>query len=92
MSPLLKLTILAVCVIIALLILLGFLLSWTYKTDTMVQGVQGRYFSPLLPLFFTVFNNRYISIPKKVDRYLIFVQILLLFEVVLYILSFTFVS
>ena len=92
MSPLLKLTILAVCVIIALLILLGFLLSWTYKTDTMVQGVQGRYFSPLLPLFFTVFNNKYISIPKKVDRYLIFVQILLLFEVVLYILSFTFVS
>lgn len=88
----LKITFLTICVIIALMIVLGFLLSWTYKNDIMVQGVQGRYFSPLLPYFFSVFNNKYFSIPKKIDKYLIYLQIILLFEIVLYILSFTFVN
>ncbi len=92
-NPLLvKVVILLMCIAIAAMILLGFLLTWTNRTDEMIQGVQGRYFSPLLPYFFTTFNNKTICLPKWSDKYLIFAQMLMVFYVVIYVLSFTFVN
>ena len=72
--------------------LFGMLVGWTNTDSQMIEGIQGRYFSPLLPYFFAIFNNSKISLPKKFDKYLIFAQILLMFEVIVYILSYTFVN
>jgi uncharacterized membrane protein len=87
-----KAVIFIMCVAIAGMILLGFLLTWTNRNDEMIQGVQGRYFSPLLPYFFSIFNNKKVFLPKKTDRYLIFAQLLMMFSTVIYVLSFTFVN
>ncbi len=75
-----------------LMTLFGMLVGWTNTDSQMIEGIQGRYFSPLLPYFFAIFNNSKISLPKKFDKYLIFAQILLMFEVIVYILSYTFVN
>ena len=87
-----RIVIVGMCVIIAGLILLGFLLSWTHRDETMIMGVQGRYFSPLLPYFFTIFNNKYVSLPKVFNKVLTFGQLLMIFETMLFVLSFTFVN
>lgn len=92
LSPLLRIIMIGICVVIGLLILLGFLLSETSKIDELIQGVQGRYFSPLLSYFFVIFANKKFSLPKGTERYLSYIQLLMLFEVILYILSFTFVN
>lgn len=81
-----------VCLGVAALILLGMLVGWTLTTDTLIQGIQGRYFCPLLPYFFSMFNNKYIKLPKKIDKYVLFTYTILMFEVVIYVLSYTFVN
>ena len=75
-----------------LMTLFGMLVGWTNTDSEMIEGIQGRYFSPLLPYFFAIFNNKRVSLPKKFDKYLIFIHILLMFEVIVYILSYTFVN
>ena len=80
------------CVISAVMTLFGMLLGWTSTESEMIEGIQGRYFSPLLPYFFAVFNNGKLRLPKKIDSYAVFMQIILLFETIVYILSYTFVN
>lgn len=80
------------CVCIGLLAMAGMMITWTRPGDEYIQGMQGRYFSPLLPYFFTIFNNKKLTIPAKFDKYIIFAQLLVLFEVIMYVLSFTFVN
>lgn len=87
-----KISFLAVCLIMAMFIILGMLYGWTLTTDTMIQGIQGRYFCPLLPYFFSVFNNTKVYLPKKIDKYVIYSYILIMFEIIIYVLSYTFVN
>lgn len=96
----LKICCVLICGVICLYIMGGFILSWTDMSQTVVddyggiiiQGIQGRYFSPLLPFAFSIFNNKKISIPHKYDKYIIFMQLIVLFEVIVYVLSYTFVN
>lgn len=81
-----------VCICIGLLAMLGMMITWTKVGDTYIQGIQGRYFSPLLFYFMTIFSNRFIKIPEKFDKYLGFAQTIMIFEVVVYVLSYTFVN
>lgn len=81
-----------VCLGVAFFIILGMLYGWTLTTDTMIQGIQGRYFCPLLPYFFSMFNNKKIQIPEKIDKYVIYAYILFMFEIIVYVLSYTFVN
>lgn len=88
------------CVIAGLMMLGGMLITWTPITQDIIdayggpiiQGVQGRYFCPLLPYFLLIFNNKKIKINQKFDKYLLFAYILLVFEVIVYVLSYTFVN
>lgn len=80
------------CICIGLLAMLGMMITWTKVGDTYIQGIQGRYFCPLLFYFLPVFNNKYISIPKKLDKYIVFVQLMVIFEIIIYVLSYTFVN
>ena len=96
----LKIIFVCLAIIVGIYILGGFLLSWTDLNQeiipeyggVIIQGIQGRYFCPLLPFIFTIFNNKKICIPEKFDKYIIFGQLLIIFEVIVYILSYTFVN
>lgn len=91
---------LLICIVIGMYILLGFFISWTERDQPtligidgdMIQGVQGRYFSPLLPYVFILFNNKKLNIPKKINKYIIYIELLTIFEILVYVLSYTFVN
>lgn len=95
-----KIAYVGLCVFGALMMLGGMLISWTeYNQDIIdafggivIQGIQGRYFSPLLPYFMSIFNNRKITVSKKMDKYILFALFILIFETVVYVLSYTFVN
>ena len=75
----------------------GMLISWTEVEQVVVedfggpiiQGIQGRYFSPLLPYLFLVLNKKKIKIPEKFDSYILYAFVFLVFEVIVYVLSYT---
>lgn len=81
-----------VCVLMALMIVGGMLLYWTNIGDYYIQGVQGRYFSPFIIYFFSTFNNKKLKVSTKFDKYTIFAYLLIMFKVIIYVLSYTFVN
>ncbi len=99
-SALFRIVILFMCAFGGLMMVGGMLISWTEVDQEIIeayggpviQGIQGRYFSPFLPYLFPILNNRKIKIPKKFDQYLIFSFVILVFEVVVYVLSYTFMN
>ena len=86
-----KLTLLVVALMIFGLTLAAMLTGWTTTDAEFIEGVQGRYFTPLLPYGFACLNNKKISIPDKFSIFIPYTQMLILFETVIYILSYTFV-
>ena len=95
-----KMVIVFLCIFAGLMMVGGMLISWTEIDQDVIeayggpviQGVQGRYFSPLLPYLFLIFHNSKIRIPEKFDQYLIYAHILLVFETIVYVLSYTFMN
>ncbi len=49
-SPVVRMSFFAICLIGALGAILTMWTSWTFSSDPAIQGVQGRYFIPLLPM------------------------------------------
>ncbi|MCR4633428.1 MAG: DUF2142 domain-containing protein [Erysipelotrichaceae bacterium] len=92
--------ILLLCVFAGIMMAGGMLVSWTEIDQEVIdayggpviQGIQGRYFSPLLPYLFVCLNNKVIKISKRFDPYILYVFVLLVFEVIVYVLSYTFVN
>lgn len=66
-------------------------LDWTSIGDSLIQGMQGRYFLPILPMIYIIAQNRNITIQKEIDHYLIlfstYLNCMALFHVTLYALS-----
>jgi len=99
-SAWLKACFILVCAAIGIYVMGGFILSWTDMSQAVVddyggiivQGIQGRYFCPLLPFAFSIFNNKKLAIPQKFNKYIIYTQLIVIFEVVVYVLSYTFVN
>ena len=87
-----KIFIVIVCLAIAGLVLASMLVGWTRYDDEIIQGIQGRYFSPTIIYLLSTLNNKKIQIPQKIDKYLILIDLLLSFETIIYVLSFTFVN
>lgn len=46
-------------------------LDWTSIGDSVIQGIQGRYFLPILPLIYIIAQNKNITIQKEFDYYII---------------------
>ena len=53
------------------------LISWTSNTRTTIQGIQGRYFIPVLPLFFMCLRTRLVTVRKPIERYIAFCGLLM---------------
>ena len=89
-----------VCVGIGLMVMVGMFVSWTTTGQEVVkdyggfiiEGIQGRYFCPVLPFFFTIFSNKKIGLPKKSEKFIFLGYLLLIFVIVIYVLSYTFVN
>ena len=88
------------CIFAGFMMVGGMLISWTEVEQVVIedyggpiiQGIQGRYFSPLLPYLFIVLHNNKIKLPKFIDKYVIYSFVVIVFEVVVYVLSYTFVN
>ena len=81
-----------ICVGIAMLVLTTMLTGWTRRDDMYIQGMQGRYFCPLLPYFFSIFSNKKLKIGYNCEKPVIFAIICLMFFITAFILSYTFVN
>ena len=53
------------------MIMVVMLLSWTPIGSGVIQGVQGRYFLPILPLTLLIFENDIIFMRKNIERFLV---------------------
>ena len=99
-TVLFKIVSILLCIFAGIMMVGGMLLSWTEVEQVVIedyggpiiQGIQGRYFSPLLPYLFIVLHNDRIKISKKFDSYILYIFLLLVFEVVVYVLSYTFMN
>ena len=63
---------LVACSITYVFILASMLLTWTKVGATIIDGVQGRYFLPVLGLFLLTFKGNKICFKKDYSRYLLY--------------------
>lgn len=67
-SPVQRSAMILLCLGCTGLILLGMLFSWTPMGHVSVEGVQGRYFLPFLPILMTACRSRGILLSRRIDR------------------------
>jgi uncharacterized membrane protein len=65
------LIVIIICLVFSL-VCAAMLLSWTPLSYNTIEGVQGRYFLPILPLALLLFRNSTIALKKSIDNILIF--------------------
>ena len=92
MSWKMRLSTIFICVAIAMLVLTTMLTGWTRRDDIYIQGMQGRYFCPLLPYFFSIFSNKKLKIKYDCEKPVIFTIICIMFFIMVYVLAYTFVN
>jgi len=72
------------------LVMTAMLLGWTPRSYNIIEGVQGRYFIPVIPLIMMAFRNHIIVINKEIDKNLVVIAILLQYCVISSVINFTF--
>ena len=72
-----KIISIAIIISVAFLALFTMMLAWTPDTSLFVQGVQGRYYIPVLPLLLLLLRNQNITVKKPIYPKLIFSAVLL---------------
>lgn len=80
---------LAVSFVVASLIMLSMFLVWTSDTRRVIQGVQGRYFIPILPLLFLSLNRKKLQIHQSIERGVLLSALFLNAAVIHYVLRYT---
>ncbi len=61
----------AITILITGMIMAALLLSWTTEDAVQIDGIQGRYFLPILPLIVVLTQNHLIVLKRNIDQYLI---------------------
>ena len=56
-----------------MLTLTSMMIAWTPLSYSTIEGVQGRYFIPLLIVVYLILRNKFIAVSPKTDKYAIFV-------------------
>ena len=67
-----RLLIAAVAVLVMLLTAGAMLLSWTTRNSAIIEGIQGRYFLPVLPLFLLLLRNGTAVLKRNPAREILF--------------------
>lgn len=78
-----------ICALVVLAFMMTMFLTWISTRDKIVHGVQGRYFTPVIPLLLVALNNRTVVLKKDISRGLCMLTVLLSARVVLAILEYT---
>ena len=63
-----RLWIAAVAALVMLLIAGAMLLSWTGRDSQIIEGIQGRYLLPVLPLFLILLKNETVVLKRDISR------------------------
>ena len=63
-----RLWIAAVAVLVMLLTAGAMLVSWTSRDSMIIEGLQGRYFLPVLPLFLLLLKNETVVLKRDISR------------------------
>ena len=63
-----RLWIAAVAVLVMLLTAGAMLVSWTSRDSMIIEGLQGRYFLPVLPLFLRLLKNETVVLKRDISR------------------------
>ena len=64
-----------ICLVIFAALMFSMLLAWTPKSSNMVQGVQGRYMLPLLPVFLFTLKNQRVVRTGTDDRLILYTMV-----------------
>lgn len=67
-----KLFMFLIVLVSSFLILLSMFLAWTPNFSPVIEGVQGRYFLPLLMLIYLIVRNKTVSVNSSGDKFLCF--------------------
>ena len=67
-----RLLIAAAAVLVMLLTAGAMLLSWTTRDSAIIEGIQGRYFLPVLPLFLLLLRNGTVVLKRNPAREILF--------------------
>lgn len=79
----------AIFIGVVLLIMLSMFLGWTSDTRTTIQGVQGRYFLPILPLGLMALSNRTIVRTRDYLKWQYAAVAVLQSWIIIYIIQYT---
>lgn len=80
---------LSASIAVMFLVMLSMFLGWTSDTSSVIQGVQGRYFIPILTLLFLQFNHRKIQIHQPVEQIVLLSAMFLNAAAITYVLRYT---
>lgn len=70
-TPVQRIVYIAIFFGVYVLVLLSMFLGWTFNTSDVIQGVQGRYFLPALPLLLFAMKTKRIEYPKDPTYYIL---------------------
>lgn len=59
------------------LIELALFVSWTHLGNPVIEGIQGRYFIPLLPLVAILFRNQNLKFEKNMNTFIVYSAVIL---------------
>lgn len=74
----------AAWIIFTVLLLIMYYIIWTVPGDTHIQGIQGRYFTPILPFLFILFTTNKPLFNTKIQNYFKLFTIIFLIAVLIY--------
>ncbi len=63
-----------VCAVCTAAIMLSMLIAWTPRTSAVIEGVQGRYFLPFLPVFLMACKNDRLVLTKDGNRSILYLM------------------
>ncbi len=66
--------VIVVCVVCGAALMLSMLISCTPQTSTVIEGVQGRYFLPFLPVLLMTCKNDWLVLTKNRNRSILYVM------------------
>lgn len=74
---------------VLVLVMLSMFLAWTSNTSNVIQGIQGRYFIPIIPLVFMATNNRFLSLERYWEKHLMLAAVVLNMITIIQVIAYT---
>ena len=67
----------AIFLFVSVLVMVSLLLDWTWIGSKTIQGIQGRYFLPVLPIGGFAISTRFVKVKRSISPYLLMIAVYL---------------